>query len=148
MRRRLLVAAAALSLALGFVGLLALVLTPRDTRIDRPHFEALRPGMTRAEAERVLGGPPRNECRDPVFVWVRREGGLRSAEVAPGGLAVRVFPDADLAGGDQEAVWVGEPGLIAARFGDDGRLREKHFSDVQGTGRPTVNDVVARLLRR
>jgi hypothetical protein len=65
-----------------------------------------------------------------------------------GGLAVRVFPDADPEGGGQEAVWVGEAGLIAARFGDDGRLQEKHFSAVQGAGRPTVKDVVSRLLRR
>jgi hypothetical protein len=148
MRRRLLVAAAALSLALACAGLLALVLIPRGTRIDRQHFEALREGMTRAEAERVLGGPPRNECREPVDVWVRRGGGLQSAEVAPGGLAVRVFPNADLAGGGQEAVWVGEAGLIAARFGDDGRLREKHYSAVQGARRPTVKDVLSRLLRR
>jgi hypothetical protein len=46
----------------------AVCLTPRGTRIDRPHFEALQEGITRAEAERVLGGPPRNECREPVFV--------------------------------------------------------------------------------
>jgi hypothetical protein len=147
MRRRFLVAAAALALGLAFAGLLALVLAPRGTRIDRGHFEALREGMTRAEAEGVLGGPPRNECRAPVFVWVRREGGLQSAEVAPGGLAVRVFPDADLAEG-QEAAWVGDAGLIAARFGDDGRLRQKHFSAVQGAGRPTLKDVVVRLLHR
>jgi hypothetical protein len=59
-----------------------------------------------------------------------------------------VFSEADLAGGGQEAVWVGESGLIAARFGDDGRMRDKHFSAAQGAGWPTVKDVVVRLLRR
>jgi hypothetical protein len=37
-------------------------------------------------------------------------------------------------GDDEELVWVGEAGLIAARFGGDGRLREKYFFTAQSAG--------------
>ena len=127
-----------------FAAVAFLALAARGSRIDREHFDAVREAMTRDEVERALGGPPRNECREPVDVWVRGEGGeLRSAELAPTGPAVRFFPSADPAPGGDEAVWVGEAGLIAVRFGDDGRVREKHFSTVHRPGRPSPRRFVA-----
>jgi hypothetical protein len=147
MRRRLLVALA-LSACLALGGLLALRLRPHCSRLDGEHFEAIRAGMTRHEVEHVLSGPPRNECRGSVDVWVRRGGGLQSAGTDPGPPAARFFPDE--AEGGPEAVRVGEAGLLAARFGDDGRLREKYVSDVVVIEGPWDNlpAAVLRKLRR
>ena len=55
------------------------------SRLDRAHFEALREGMTRPEVERLLGGPPRNECSAPAEVWVQRGDKRQSAGIEPGG---------------------------------------------------------------
>jgi hypothetical protein len=117
----------------------------RDSYLDREHFETLQVGMARPEVEQILGGPPRNECPAPADVWVRRGGKLQSAGIEPGTPAVGFFADATAVEDDEELVWVGEAGLIAARFGGDGRLREKYFSTVQSAGRPGLRDVVRRF---
>jgi hypothetical protein len=100
----------------------------RPTSITRTQFDAIAEGMTRAEVERLLAGPPRNECPDDVIVWVRRQGKRVSAECIQGSPPPRILSDTP----DDEAVWLSEEGLIAVRFGEDGRLREKHFSTVHG----------------
>ena len=106
----------------------AVICLLRPTSINRTQFDAIAEGMMRAEVQRLLGGPPRNECQDDVIVWVRRQGKRVSAECSPGSPPPRVLSDA----GDEEAVWVSEEGLIAVRFGEDGRLREKYISTVHG----------------
>ena len=52
------------------------------------------------------------------------------------------------AGVGAEYVWASEGGLIAVRFGQDGRLRERYFSEVQVTDRPPWLGRLARLFRR
>src|SRR6266404_2685641 len=122
MKRRLL-AAVAVCACLAASCVLAVSLLTWESRIDPNHFHAIEVGMTKAEVEQLLGGPPRNECSGPVDVWVRREGGLQSAGLDPGTLKVQFFPTADVMKGE-EAVWVSEAGLIAVRFGEDGRVQE------------------------
>src|SRR5438874_1299479 len=73
----------------------------RPTSINRTQFDAIAEGMTRAEVQRLLGGPPRNECPDDVIVWVRRQGKRVSAECSPGSPPPRVLSDA----ADEEAAW-------------------------------------------
>src|SRR5262245_60857435 len=108
-------AALALSGWLALACVLGLFLLNRDSLIDRGHFEALRVGMTRGEAGDVLGGAPRNECRDNLIVWVPNDNGkLRSAHFDRRTPAPRFFSDSDGVTAD-EAVWVGKSGLIAAR---------------------------------
>ena len=51
----------------------------------------------------------------------------------------RFFPEAPE---DEQCVWVSESGLIAARFGGDGRVREKYFSAVHPVERPTLAGAV------
>jgi hypothetical protein len=115
--------------AFGFLVVASAVLWHlRPTSINRTQFDAIGEGMTRAEVQRLLGGPPRNECPDDVIVWVRRQGKRLSAECSPGSPPPRVLSDA----ADEEAVWVSEEGLIAVRFAQDGRLHEKYFSTVHG----------------
>lgn len=123
-RRRFMVAG-----ALGCLVVVSAVLwLLRPTSINRTQFDAIAEGMTRAEVQRLLGGPPRNECPDDVIVWVRRQGKRVSAECVAGSPPPRVLSDA----ADEEAVWVSEQGLIAVRFAQDGRLSEKYFSTVHG----------------
>ena len=142
MTKRLWIGAGAVGVVLA--GLLAVLVLAGRSVLDRERFGAVRAGMTRAEVERVLGGPPRNECRDRVDVWVPRAGRRTSAELVPGPVAIRFFPGAD----GEEAVWVGEKGLIAVRFGPDGRLRETYVSDVVGPDESLLGGAVRRLVGR
>jgi hypothetical protein len=133
--------------ALLTVAAVALLLVDRARPpVDREHFEALRDGMSRAEVEAVLGGRPRDALRRPADVWVRgADGKVRSAGLAPGGPPVRFFPEGDPAG---EAVWADDSGLIAVRFGADGRVADKHFSTVHPIEGPTFRGWVAHVLGR
>lgn len=99
----------------------------RPTSINRTQYDAITEGMTRAEVFRLLGGPPRNDCPDDVIVWLPRQGKRVSAEYGPSSPSIRV-----LSGTEEEAVWMSDEGLIAARFDKDGRLCEKYFSTVHG----------------
>jgi len=141
MKKQLLMAAGLGFLALG--GLLAFLLFAGRTTIDREHFGAVREGMTRAEMLRVLG-PPRNECLDPVVVWVSRHGKRQSAEIRPGPITVRFFPDE----AGEELVWVSRSGLLATRVDADGRLRETYVSDVVGPDQSLLGDALRRLIGR
>jgi hypothetical protein len=128
--------------------------------VTEGHFEMLRPGMTRAEVEHLLHGPPRNDLRHTAIVWVPWVTGKRvSAWVEPATPAVDLFVREDLPkggrsglkvtptynffprvaakGGDQ-GVWVTRTGLIAADFGRDGRLRSKYFSGVDELVPPSL----------
>ena len=94
MKRRWLAAVVVCACLAMAAGLAAYLLT-WESRIDPDHFRVIEVGMSRAEVERVLGGPPRNECSGPVDFWVRHEGGQRSAGIERGSPAVQFFPDAD-----------------------------------------------------
>lgn len=122
-KRRALVVAGGVALT---AALVAWWLVP-GSRLDREHFGQVRAGMTRAEVESLLG-PPRNEWADRVTVWRPRDGKRVSAEVRPGPVELRFFPDA---GGD-EAVWIGRAEMLAARFDADGRVQETYASTVHG----------------
>jgi len=104
--------------------------------------------MTQAELESALG-PPRNEFRNRVIVWVRQgDGKVISAEISPGNPKVRFFPNANTRDQAREIVWVGESGLVAASFDENGRLREKYFSTVHDPGRPSAIDWLRSRTRK
>ena len=112
---------------------------PQAMPVTRTQFALINAGMTQAELESVLG-PPRNECKNPVTVWARKnDGKVVSAEISPTTPKVRFFPDS---GTDQpqEVVWISESGLIAVALDRNGRLSEKYFSTVHNPGRPSVMD--------
>jgi hypothetical protein len=125
-----------------------------DPVITRENFEVLKTGMTQAEVERILGGA-RNECHDPVMAWAPRGDTLNSMRLDPGfatnGVLFKedrppaatvdsIFVAADFPEGSYELVWLSESILIAVLFDRDGRLLEKHVSDVQVLERPTPLD--------
>jgi hypothetical protein len=148
MRRRLLIAAA-IGVCLSLIGAVAVLRATRPSQIGPEQFAGIDVGMTRADVERVLGGPPRNECAGPADVWVRRDGRVQSAAIDPGTQLPRFFADADQAHGD-EAVWLSPAGLIAVRFDTDGRVEEKYVSDVHVIDTPWSNlpEALARKIRR
>ena len=142
-KRRVITAATVvvLGVLLAYLGLL------RPTNITRQQFDKIEVGMTYKTVAGLLGGRPRNEeYPDPVIVWVPREGKLVSADLSPEAPEVRFFPDAEPGG--EEFVWVSRHGLVAARFGDDGRLREKYFSAVHGLEGNAVQTAFRRAFGR
>ena len=116
------------------------------TPFDRAHFDQIKAGMSRADVEKVLGGPARNEVRDLVLVWLPTGESAVSYELRPERPVAPFFPGA--AGGSEERLWVGEEGLIAALFGEDGRLLEKYYSDVHVTPRPSAVDFIRHVIGR
>jgi hypothetical protein len=129
--------------ALAFLTAVAILLSPRRPQTDRATYDSLAEGMTRREVEALLGRP-RNGCGGGATVWVRRDGKLVSADLRRDLTEMTFFPDQ--AGG--EAAWASEAGLIAVRFGPDGRLQARYFSEVHLDGGPTVRQGLARLFAR
>ena len=141
--------------------------------VTQERFERLAQGMTQAEAESMIGGPPRNELRYPAIIWLPQAIGKQtSMEIAPVTPAVdflvredkpkmrlpgaRIastldfFPQFTDKNGNQ-IVWISRSELIAAYFGQDGRLQHKYYSTVQEPVRPSVIDWIAsrpRMIRR
>src|SRR5262249_12887643 len=109
-----------LTALIGLAALMALAvwMCPRPPRIDRERYGSLAVGMTRREAEALLGRP-RNECGERAIAWVRRGGKRVSAELPADLTRMTFFPEA--AGEGSEAAWASDGGLIAARFDPDGR---------------------------
>lgn len=101
LRSRWLLAALCLLLAAD-LGLLALRLSPSP--INAASLDRIRPGMTRAEVEALLGGPPGD---------YRRRGAVYDAlaVVVPDGQ-----PEADKYTSEGTEEWLGDRMLIAVRF--------------------------------
>lgn len=137
-------------------------LRPRPRGVTLADYQRLRPGMTSAEVEQWLHGPPRNDLEYRALVWLpHADGKRRSADIAPGpaDLGFRVsehfrsrspkevpprnasdhwyFPGMATERGHQ-AVWITDAGLVAAYFGQDGRLQRTYFSTVDVTRPPTL----------
>jgi hypothetical protein len=150
-----------------------LALLPSNRGVTQERFELLKPGMTRAEVDHLLYGPPRNDLRYPAIIWLPQATGERiSAEMAPGSPVVDFFSHEEkpkngrqgvwITSADdffpqvmpkdgRQGVWVTRTGLIAVHFGRDGRLKHKYISTVHEPGRPSVFDWLAsrpRMIRR
>ncbi len=102
--------------------------------------------MSRADVENLLGGPARDEFREPVTVWLPGEASTTSYFLRPQTPAPSFFPHAVAA--SEQRLWVGKEGLIAVLFDKDGRLVEKYYSDVHVTPRPGAADTIRHMLGR
>jgi hypothetical protein len=152
---------------------MVLVLPPSNPGVAQEHFELLKPGMTQAEAEHLLRGPPRNALRYPAIIWLpQATGGRISAEIAPVSPAVEFFTKEEIPKNGRQGlwitpavdffpqitpksghqvVWITRTGLIAVYFGRDGRLQHKYISMVDERVPPSVTDWLAsrpRMIRR
>jgi hypothetical protein len=121
-RRRLFIVVGLLACML-VAGGIATWLLRSDTAITRENAEKIRPGMTLAEVEAILGGPPRDECigSQRSCTWI---GDIR---------------------GNHPAVWVGPDTAFRADFGDDERVVAMAVGDVQYDHEPPV-DMLRRWL--
>ncbi len=155
------------SFAISSIGLAALaavvcgLLVSRSNRGVTPEdFERLEPGMTRAEVDRLLHGPPRNDLRYSSIVWLPQANGKRiSHAIEPIGPAFELFSHEDKPKNQprrarptsardffpqeppndgHQALWITRTGLIAVDFGPDGRLRRKYSSTVHEPVGPSL----------
>jgi hypothetical protein len=151
-------------LSLGMVAVVPVVLAVLSSRSHRgvaqADFDRLGPGMTQAEVECLLDGPPRNDLRYSAIIWLPQATGkpishvidpvspafeLFSHEEKPKNLPQRVrstsapdfFPQ-DTAKDGHQAVWITSTGLIAVDFGPDSRLRQKYNSTVHERVPPSL----------
>jgi hypothetical protein len=138
----------------------ALVSSRSRPGVTEEDFRRLEPGMTRAEVERVLHGPPRNDLKYPTIIWLPQADGSRiSHEIQPIAPAFSLFaredrpknlprrasstsppdffPQGTTKDGHQ-AAWITRTGLIAVDFGPDGRLRRKYSSTVHEPVPPSL----------
>jgi hypothetical protein len=162
-----------MAIAAVFVAVLARLPSHSDRRVTREQFEQLEAGMTRAEAESLIGGPPRNDLKYPAIIWLPQATGTPiSREIAAPSPTVdflvredkpktprpaaRIastldfFPQVTTKDGNQ-VVWIGRSELIAVYFGPDGRLQHKYCSTVHETVAPSAIDWIAsrpRMIRR
>jgi len=70
---------AGVAVFLVLVGTLFPVLLPRPSPVTFTNYERISTGMTRAEVEQILGGPPGDYRTRPVLTLLPSGGGLRWA---------------------------------------------------------------------
>jgi hypothetical protein len=161
----------ALCSALGIFVVIAMVLAlsplKSKTGVTAEQFKLLQPGMTQAETERVLHGPPRNVLGHTAIIWLPQVAGRPiSAWMEPVSPAVDLFVQEDKPipkGGRQgltvqaaqdffpqitsksghQAVWVTRTGLIAVYYGPDGKLQHKYISTVDELAPPSFGHWLA-----
>jgi hypothetical protein len=133
-RKRRLKWLAAASATLVLAAAVAWFLRPAGPPITAETYERLRPGMTRAEVEGVLGGPGRT--RQDCVRWMDN----RSPTTGLG---------SDLDNGQRTnpgiRYWYQDSGIIIVQFDADDRLMDKQFEGVRVS---TVRQRVNRLLER
>jgi hypothetical protein len=117
-RRRLLLLA--LSVAVVLLGVGAWALWPQwpCTAITRDNAERIQVGMTLAEVEAILGGPPRGEMTGTVE--------MASDEQSDFGLHHLQFK-ANLAMKTWPPEWQSDEVVVAVRFDDAGRVSARHY---------------------
>jgi hypothetical protein len=173
MRNKTVAICLSLAIVAVFVAVLARLPSHSDRRVTHEQFERLKAGMTQAEAESLIGGPPRNELRYTAIIWLPQASGKPiSSEIAPGSpafdflaredkpknpppapriaSALDFFPQVTAKNGHQ-VVWIARSELIAVYFGPDGRLQHKYRSTVHEPVRPSAIDWIAsrpRMIRR
>jgi hypothetical protein len=163
--------------ALAILVVIAMVLarspSKSKTGVTAEQFRLLQPGMTQAETERVLHGPPRNVLGHSAIIWLPQAAGRpKSAWIEPVSPAVDLFVREDKPKGGRQgltvqaaqdffpqitsksghqAVWLTNTGLIAVYFGRDGKLQHRYISTVDELAPPSLGDWLAsrpRMIRR
>ncbi len=120
---------AGLAVGLVMAGVLVALLGPWPCRVTRANCERIKPGMTRAEVERVLGGPPEDyrTLPHPEFELAR------FTEIAP-----PVWP---------EELWIGDTGDVYVGFMPGGIVAEVRFEKADLSTHSPVAVATWRLKR-
>ena len=131
MRKKFLLAGVASSLLL--VGALVPLLRPRHCPVTKEAYDRIEEGMSRAQVEAILGGPPRDYRNQPTQMgWSTRVEVERSGPY---------LPDA------READWFGDEGDVCVWFAPDGRVSCKAYIGTEPVGGP-LETLRWRLSRR
>ena len=117
MSRRVLLRSLVLVIALGAVAFLFWPAS-RDSRVTRVNFERIQDGMTEAEVNTLLGGPPGEYRSEPGFFLV-----------GPGHI-----PRSERSRGGKLEVWYCTGLHIEVLYDKDARVVGKHWLDT-GAGR-------------
>jgi hypothetical protein len=173
MRNKTVAICLSLAIVAVFVAVLARLPSHSGRRVTQEQFKLLKEGMTQAEAESLIGGPPRNDLRYSAIIWLPKATGKPiSAAIAPASPAIEFlvheekpknpppapriasaldfFPQVTAKNGHQ-VVWIARSELIAVYFGPNGRLQHKYHSTVDEPVGPSAIDWIAsrpRMIRR
>jgi hypothetical protein len=149
-RRRLLVALAGLSVVVAAV---AVVLWPsRPNRITKENCDRIKEGMSRAEAESILG-PPGDYSSGPLlrsdFVSLGDTAYSGVVSLTPSDLA-NLAPSKETSGSEllEPVEWKSDNGIACVYFRPTGQVREKHFSKASRISQTPVDALVWRLNRQ
>jgi hypothetical protein len=129
-RRKVLAALAAGGLLVALLVTLAATLR-RQVHTDRAACDRIKPGMSEAEVEAVLGGPPGCYARWRYVAW----GGTISMNLAS-------------PGGDYSREWVGNEGCIIVGFGRNDRVFGAVYKDYSWEPWGGLPGCLRALLRR
>jgi hypothetical protein len=150
-RRSLLVLLAGLAMV---VAALEFVLWPRPDRITHENFDRIRAGMTMADVEAILGGPPGEYRTGPTV-----RGNAPLAEVPAEVLRTEVdewdlFWDSADADSDPFEVkpfgstWGSDQGIAVVCFDDEGRAHDRWYVDRKRVEQTTFEHLLWRAKRQ
>jgi hypothetical protein len=111
------------------VGILVTLLLPRPSRVTRENSERIKEGMSRAEVEEILGGPPGDYRTKPTNL--DRDAVARAI--------LSVFFNAE---------WCGDEGEVWVSFGPDDKVRDMSFAEAGPVEVSTLALLRWRLNRR
>jgi hypothetical protein len=117
------------AVGLGLAVLLGLFLVRQRSgpRIDRAAYDRIRPGMTQAQVEAVLGGPPGDYGAHDLEDYTQTGGDGRLLEV---GRVER---------------WVGKTAFVSVEFDDRGAVTAKELIEIREQGAPPLVRFIRRL---
>jgi hypothetical protein len=102
----------------------------RGRLIDPAHCKRIKAGMSRAEVEAILGGPPGDFRTENVGFLV---------SIPAGDWVVSV---------ERSESWVGDEGRIAVVFDEQGRVRGRGFGEATRPTPPSLTEQARAWLRR
>jgi hypothetical protein len=130
-----------LAVALVLLGTLLGLLLPSSCPVTRAAFERIKPGMTRAEVEGILGGPAGDYSTRPVTFLFVVEGGGGSMVVGSPSVTRPVYADETI------EEWLGNEGVVFTHFLADGRVYELWFVERTSTSIGLIDLLRWRLER-
>jgi hypothetical protein len=103
------------------VAIVLYITSPRRPMASQEDCGRIKIGMTRAEVEHVLGGPPGDyRTRDTIILYLHLRSGIWYE-------------------------WQGDGGMILVEFDEDGRVSDKEHFDLRVLRQPSLIDrVVSR----
>jgi hypothetical protein len=130
---------AGLAVLLVLVGILVPLVMPRPSRVTRANYERIEMGMTQAQVEEILGGPPGDYSTVPTDYHA---GGPMDIVVD-----MEELKAAPKSGLHQDGSWFGDEGNVSVGY-LDGKALCKTFTPTEPVAVETLELLRWRLERR